>query len=550
MRAGTGYGEKHPSRVLAASVMLTMVLAVSACTADGGLGAGKQPIPHQSFASRPDLNPPVVEITRGPAWSDEYEQSEEFTFLTPNYGSETPSDGAVILDARGELVWMRTAEDDDPEDNPFDLRVQEYQGEPVLTVYEGTSDGGMGDGEVIVLDQSYEEIARVTTGGSLGPGQADFHDTTITPEDTMLIAAYVPVPADLSDVGGPEDGFIQDAVIQEVDIATGDVLFEWSAIGHVPLTETLLDFDDEQSELEKETEESAQAESSKASDAQSGPPELGTEEHPFDYFHINSVTEDDDGSLLVSARHTNAVYKLERATGAVEWTLGGSASDFEMGEGADFTWQHDAHRSPDGTLTLLDNHSHGGSDDESSRGLRLALDGDAMTAEVATEYLPPADRVASSMANAQQLANGNMLVGWGARPHYSEYTPGGELIYDVCHGDECRGDEFEGGGGSYRAYKFAWEGHPATVPDVAVQDGGEEHDGGPVAFVSWNGATEVARWRLMAGEDESSATEQAVVDREGFETAIPIPDDAAELPYAVVEALDAEGTVLGAAQAR
>ncbi len=535
--------------MIAASAVLTVALAASACTADGGAGAEKRPIPHQSFVSRPDLMPPVVEITRGPAWSDEYEQSEEFTFLTPNYGSKTPSDGAVILDASGELVWMSPAEDDDPEDNPFDLRVQEYQGEPVLTVYEGTSDGGMGDGEVVILDQSYEEIARVTTGGSLEPGQADFHDTTITPEDTMLIAAYVPAPADLRDVGGPEDGYIQDAVIQEVDIATGEVLFEWSAIGHVPLTQTLLDFEDEQAELEKEAGEaegSAEAAPSAAPDAQSGPPELGSEEHPFDYFHINSVTEDHDGSLLVSARHTNAVYQVDRPTGAVEWTLGGSASDFAMGDGAEFSWQHDAHRSTDGTLTLLDNHSHGGSDDESSRGLRLALDGDTMTAEVATEYLPPADRVASSMANAQQLANGNMLIGWGARPHYSEYTPGGELIYDVCHGDECRGDEFEGGGGSYRAYKFAWEGRPATEPDVTVQERDDER----FAHVSWNGATEVTRWRLMAGEDEGSVTEQAVVDREGFETAIPVPDEAAELPYAVVEALDAEGTVLGTAQVR
>ncbi|NUL43921.1 ArsR family transcriptional regulator [Cellulosimicrobium funkei] len=536
----------------AVALVGALILGVSACTpgqggdSGGGSDADKKPIPHQSFVSRPDLKPPVVEITRGPAWADEYEQSGEFTFLTPNYGSATPSDGSMILDARGDLVWMKPAEDDDPEDNPFDLRVQQYQGEPVLTVYEGTSDGGMGDGEIIILDQSYEEIARVTTGGSLGPGNADFHDTTITPQDTMLIAAYEPAPADLREVGGPEDGYIQDAVIQEVDIATGDVLFEWSAIGHIPLTETLLDFEDEQAELEEEAEESAEAASPDASGAQTGPPELGTEDHPFDYFHINSVTEDDDGSLLVSARHTNAVYKLDRATGAVEWTLGGSASDFEMGEGADFSWQHDAQRSPDGTLTLLDNHSHGGSDDESSRGLRLALDGDAMTAEVATEYLPPADRVASSMANAQQMDNGNMLIGWGSRPHYSEYTPGGELIYDVCHGDECMGDEFEGGGGSYRAYKFTWEGQPAAEPDVTVQEG----DGERLAHVSWNGATEVAQWRLMAGEDEDSATEQALADREGFETTIPVPDDAADLPYAVVEALDTEGTVLGTAQVR
>lgn len=527
-----------------------MVLAISACLPgqDGGLGADggtaqKQPIPHQSFVSRPDLMPPEVKLTQGPAWSEEYADSGDYIFLSPNYGSETPQDGAIILDSRGELVWMEPAEDDDPEDNPFDLRVQEYQGEPVLTVYEGTSDGGMGDGEVRILDQSYREITRVTTGGSLGPGRADFHDTVITDRDTMLLGAYEPAPADLSGVEGPADGHVQDAVIQEVDIATGEVLFEWSSLDHVPVSETLLGFADEQAELEKEAEE--EAETGSESTGGDEPPVLGSEDHPFDYFHLNSITEDDDGSLLVSARHTNAVYKLDRTTGRVAWTLGGSASDFEMGEGATFTWQHDAQRRPDGTLTLLDNHAHGGDDDESSRGLRLRLDEEAMTAEVATEYLPPAERVAGSMANAQQLPNGNMIVGWGARPFYSEFTSAGELIYDVCHGDECMGEDYEGGGGSYRAYKAAWEGRPATEPDVVVQDGGEENDAGPVAHVSWNGATEVARWRLVAGEDEAGATEQTTVDRDGFETAIEVPADAAEAPYLAAEALDAEGEVLG-----
>ncbi|MEV4900643.1 arylsulfotransferase family protein [Citricoccus sp. NPDC055426] len=507
-----------------------MILTSSACSA--AEEDGTRPIPHQQFVSRPDLKPPAVQVTHGPAWSDEYGDTDELSFISPNYGSETPSDGSIILDAAGDLVWMRPAEDDDPGDNPFDLRVQQYRGEPVLTVYEGTSDGGMGDGEFLILDRSYEEIARVTTGGSLDPGHADFHDSTITGDGTMLLAAYEPTPADLRELGGPEDGYIQDAVIQEVDIDSGEVLFEWSAQEHVPLSQTLLDFEDEQAELEQEAEEDES-------------PVLGSEEHPFDYFHINSITEDDDGSLLVSARHTNAVYRLDRSTGAVDWTLGGSASDFEMGEGATFSWQHDAHRAPDGTLTLFDNHAHGGDDDESSRGLRLRLDEQAMTAEVATEYLPPADRVAGSMANMQELPNGNVILGWGARPHYSQHTPGGELIYDVCHGDECMGEDFEGGGGSYRAYQFPWEGRPATDPDVVVQDGAEENDGGPVAFVSWNGATEVARWRLMAGADEASATEQATVDRDGFETAIPVPAEAADAAYTAVQALDAGGAVLG-----
>ncbi|MGM7669337.1 arylsulfotransferase family protein [Microbacterium sp. A93] len=517
----------------AVAVSGAMILAASSCGLVEEVLPDKQPIPHQEFVSRPDLKPPAVQITHGPAWTEEYGDTDELTFISPNYGSETPQDGSVILDASGELVWMEPASDEDREDDPFDLRVQEYRGEPVLTVYSGSSEGGMGDGEIRILDQSYEEIARVTTGGTLGPGHADFHDTTITGEHTMLIAAYHPTPADLSELGGPEDGHLQDAVIQEIDIATGDVLFEWSAIDHVPLHQTMLDFDEEQDEVDQD-----------AGDGEE-PAELGTEAEPFDYFHINSITEDADGSLLVSARHTNAVYRIDRTTGAVDWTLGGSASDFEMGEGATFAWQHDAHRRPDGTLTLFDNHAHGGAGDESSRGLRLRLDEQAMTAEVATEYLPPAQREAGSMANAQQLPNGNMLIGWGARPHYSEYTGAGELIYDVCHGDECMGAGFEGGGGSYRAYRFDWTGHPATDPDVVVQDGGEEHDGGPVAFVSWNGATEVARWRLVTGQDAASATEQSTVDRDGFETAIPVPAAAADAAYTGVQALDAEGAVLG-----
>lgn len=536
MREREGPRHRAVFRWLTGAFSGAVLLAASACSPAGDGGSGTQPIPHQQFVSRPDLMPPAVTITHGPAWSEHYGDADELIFLTPNYGSETPQDGSIILDASGELVWMDPAEDDDPGDNSFDLRVQEYRGEPVLTVYEGTSDGGMGNGEFILRDGSYDEVARVTTGGSLRPGQADFHDSTITQDGTMLLAAYEPAEADLSGLGGPEDGHVQDAVIQEIDIATGEVLFEWSALDHVPLNQTMLDFAEEWDEVAREAEEAEDGEEAA---------ELGTQQEPFDYFHINSITEDHDGSLLVSARHTHAVYRLDRATGAVDWTLGGSASDFESADGAAFTWQHDAHRAPDGTLTLLDNHAHGGEDDESSRGLRLRLDERAMSAEVAAEYLPPAERVAGSMANAQQLADGNMLIGWGARPHYSEYTPAGELIYDVCHGDECMGDDFEGGGGSYRAYKADWVGHPATDPDVVVQDGGEENDGGPVAFVSWNGATEVDRWRLVAGDDESGATERVTVDRDGFETAIPVPADAADAPYTAVQALDSAGKVLG-----
>lgn len=503
------------------------LVSVTACSA--GDGEDPPPVPHQEFLSRPDLKPPAVEITEGPAWSEHEPDEDEHVFISPNYGTPTPQDGSMILDSAGELVWMKPASDEDPDDDPFDLRVQQLGGEDVLTVYEGPSAGGHGHGGVTVLDDSYEEIARVTTGGSLGPDQADLHETTITEDGTMLLAAYVPTEADLADLGGPGDGYVEDAVIQEVDIATGEVLFEWSALDHVPVTDTMLDYAEEREELADEAEEGEE------------PAVPGSEEEPFDYFHINSIAVDDDGSLLVSARHTHAVYRLDRTTGEVDWTLGGSSGDFRMDEEAVFTWQHDAHRAPDGTLTVFDNHAHGGDDDESSRGLRLALDEEEMTAEVVAEYLPPEERVSSAMANAQELDDGGMFIGWGSRPHYSKYTADGELVYDVCHGDECLDGDYSGGGGSYRAYTFDWTGRPTTDPDAVLA----EEDGEAAVHVSWNGATEVAEWRLTAGEDGGGTAEATTVERDGFETAVPVPEEGLEAESLTVEALDADGEVLG-----
>ena len=149
----------------------------------------------------------------------------------------------------------------------------------------------------------------------------------------MLWVAYAPVVTDLREIGGPEDGWVLDGIVQEVDMATGELIFEWSALDHVPVTEAIPDF----------------AESRENNDM------LGTEEDPFDYFHINSLSVDDDGSLLISARSTHAIYNVDADTGEVNWTLGGQASDFELSEDAYFAWQHDAQRDEDGTIRLLDN---------------------------------------------------------------------------------------------------------------------------------------------------------------------------------------------------
>ena len=483
-----------------AAATLTVVLA----------GCSDTPIPHQEFVSRPDLKPPEFNVTRSDAWD-----------------TDTPASAAMIVDANGEVVWMDPSGQHDGDAGHFDLRPQEYQGEQILTYFKGPASGGWGYGDIYLMDESYQVFNTVTTGGSLPPHETDFHDMTITDDATMLLLAYVATQTDLTEVGGTEDGWVENAVIQEVDMESGDVVFEWSALDHIPVTDSMLDFEQElQAQEDDEDDDEA---------------ELGTQDQPFDYFHINSATLDDDGSILVSARHTHAVYQLDRDTGAVQWILGGKSSDFEMAEDAVFEWQHSAARDADGTITLLDNHTKE-DDGDSSRGLRLEVDEDAMTASVATEYAPPQERPAGSMANTQPLENGNMIVGWGAQPYYSEFTKEGELLYDVCHGDACHEAKYDGGGGSYRAYKGQWEGDPNTSPDAVV----EEHDNGQQrVYMSWNGATEVDRWRLVAGPDEDNVTQETSVQKTSFETSIPVLDEASQ--YVVVEALDANGDVLATA---
>lgn len=447
--------------------------------------------------TRPDPVPPQIEFTDGPG-ADQRTGEDEYYFLSPGYeDDDEPDHGAGIYDADGELAWMQPADRED-DDNFFDVRAQRYQGEPVLTYYRGPN-YAWGNAEITVLDEADDRIATVTTGGEVGPQQADFHDTTITDRGTMLLISYYPTPRDLSAVGGPADGWVLDGRIQEIDIATGAVVFEWSAADHVPAEHTFQEiapYDDA----------------------------MGTQDAPFDWFHLNSVTEDDDGSLILSARNMHAIYKLDKQTGELVWTLGGKASDFRMGEGTDFAWQHDAHRTADGTFTLLDNHVDlDDAESEDSRGLRLALDEEAMTAEVAQQYDPPEERPAGSMANLQELDDGTVVIGWGQEPYFSEYTHDGELILDAAHG----------GDGSYRAYRLPWEARPTTAPEVVVQDDS--------VFVSWNGATEVAQWRVIAGDDEATAEPVQTVERDGFETEIPLEPGVA---HVTVEALDDNGEVL------
>jgi hypothetical protein len=351
----------------------------------------------------------------------------------------------------------------------------------------------------VIVDESYNEIATVTAGNGL---TGDIHEFLITPRDTALITVYERRPWDLSPVGGPKDGEIFEGVIQELDIASGRVLFEWHSSDHIRPDES----------------------------TQKPPPaDGGDAAPPFDYFHINSVEEDVDGNLLLSARHTNAVYRISKKDGRVLWRLGGKRSDYAMGPGTRFALQHDARRQPDGTLTLFDNEAK--RKGARSHVLVLKLDEDRRRATLVRSYQHPDGLFAETQGNAEFLPNGHVLVGWGQAPYVTEFDRGGKVVFDLRFGGE--------GADSYRAYRAKWTGRPADDPALAAT---RAEDGRVTAYASWNGATEVARWQLVAGPDAERMHPVATVPKTGFETALTART--AE-PFVRVRALDAGGTVLG-----
>ncbi|TSI18487.1 arylsulfotransferase family protein [Brevibacterium aurantiacum] len=467
-------------------------LFLAGCTAEEEV-----PQPERwDFHTRPDLNPPKIDIDVSSQQPEDDNELE--TFLAPK--GQTADDGeswvgGLILAPDGEPVWIRQGSG-----QMWDLRVQEYRNEPVLTWWEGLAETPETAGEVVMLDDSYNEIARVGMGGDLAHKTADLHETTITDDETMLLLSYIKTQTDLRSVGGPKDGWAWEGVVQEVDIASGEPVVEWRSLDDIPVDQT----------------------QSKLKDGE------GTEEEPFDYIHLNSASVDDDGdSLLVSARNTHAIYQLDRKSADVNWVLGGSASDFEMGEGAAFAWQHDAVRRDDGKITLFDNHAAPRLGD--SRGLRLDVDEGAQKVSVDTEYPAPDDRSSGSQGNLQELDNGNVVIGWGSEPYFSEFTNDGKLLYDATFT----------GGSNYRAYRFDWQATPSAPPTATRSEPGE---GITRVHMSWNGASDVAAWRILSGDSEEQLEETAVVDRTGFETAADITPAGSRI---VVEAVNEDKERIG-----
>ncbi|MCX4092696.1 arylsulfotransferase family protein [Nocardia sp. alder85J] len=314
----------------------------------------------------------------------------------------------VVLDKSGRELWRY---DPPAGQDVSNFRAQTYQGERVLTWWQGTSQSGHGAGVDYIADEHGHVIRTLTPGDGL---DADVHEFRLTPDGRALITSYRRQTADLTAIGGPANGTMLDAIASVVDVATGRVLFRWSAAEHVPLADT--------------TE-----------------PDTLSGGGDYDPYHMNSISLDPRGNLLISLRNTSAVYDVDIRSGAIDWQLGGKHSTLDLGPGIEFAYQHDAEFADADTVRLFDNNSSGSHTLGHSSVEWIRVDPREHRATLVRNQPHPDGLVAFAMGDAQGLDNGDTFVGWGMAPHISEFSPAGDLVYDAALPM-----------GTYRAYLEDW----------------------------------------------------------------------------------------------
>ncbi len=412
--------------------------------------------------------------------------------------------GPLILDGHLQPVWAMPAIAGNL--TAGNLKEQTYNGKPALSWWEGTVNGHgiTTSGEDFVVDGTYRPVA--TLKGADGWVLSE-HDMAISGHDAW-VTAYKNVPMNLTVYHGGAKGTLFDAAVQEYDLTTGQLLYTWDALQHIPL-----------------------------SDSYQAPPTSG----PWDAYHENSIQLVSGNRFLVSMRQEWAAYLVSATTSGIEWTLGGKHSSFKMGRGAQFQWQHDVELHKN-LVSVYDDHCCGFTaagklinPTGPSRALVLTLNTTAHTATQTLQVVRAKSFDSTFLGNTELLPNGNVLVSWGSTPYFSEYSRSGKLLMSVSWPTN--------GGGfsniSYRAYLANWSATPFYPPSGAVRSS----KGKATVYASWNGATGVSAWRVLAGASSKHlATVVRKANRTGFETAIQVSKTYATYE---VEALNSRGRVIG-----
>jgi len=435
------------------------------------------------YLSAPAIAPSKLTVTSNPGAG----ATPGDLFLAPYQGAGAA--GPMIVDQSGNLIWFHPL---GAGQTATDFRSQRYEGRSVLTWWQGRIlKLGFGVRADEIYDSAYRPIAVVRAGNGY---LADLHEFLLSGSGTAWIDAVDPVA--LPGSHGGRGRVVGDSVLQEIDVRTGLVMWEWHALGHIPLRDSY------------------------------APSPPGR--RPWYYAHVNSIDPSHAGQLLISARNTWTIYDLSLHTGAIVWRIGGRRSSFALGPGAAFHYQHDAAWQPGGEISVFDN---GGAQETQSRGLLLRPDPANRTVALVRQFTNPAQTLLSySQGDLQRLAGGNWLMGYGGLPNLTEFDAAGHPIFGASLGPDVQ---------SYRAYLQPWSGHPRTAPAIAIQT---DKAGASTVEVSWNGATDVGSWEVLERVPGAGATAVERAPARGFETSIAVT--LAPGAQVAVAALDAGGRVL------
>ncbi|EMC95695.1 hypothetical protein BAUCODRAFT_499289 [Baudoinia panamericana UAMH 10762] len=456
-----------------------------------------------------------------------------YLFIAPR--GEVANSSVCILDASGSLVWCTS----DFPGQAYNLQVQEYRGQKYLTYWAGNNSLGHGIGKYYMLDQHYELFRAVDAAGNMS---ADLHSFDITPEGTAVLTVYDMVFTDLAKhfrkptvsspsirqagikMPGlpplrpgrpsntpPDTGWIWDSLFQEIDLETGELLFQWRASDHYSFGESY------------------------------DPLRVATEQKPWDWFHINSVEKDAAGNYLVSARHMRCIAYISGEDGRVLWQVGGRANSFKeksAGRATNYIGQHDAHWVPGSntSITFFDNRGdwtyH---TEQKSMGTRIELNFDDMSATLGKHYAHEKNVYSVSQGSYQTLPNGHVVLGYGNNGVMTEFDEDGNILCDAYF--EPSKDWTSGNVQSYRNMKFNWTGMPKTSPSLELHEG--------ALYMSWLGSTETDGWLLLhSSSSNGSFKELLSFPKAGFETRYEFEEDVQVREFVKIGALNKDGHLM------
>jgi hypothetical protein len=436
--------------------------------------------------TRPDLQPPAITTT---LTGTSTPGPPGVLLSTPVGALGSPAgtqSGEEISDNDGQPIWFNPSPN-----TALDLQMINYLGRPALAYHQNLNPCGVCSttGYWVVLDNHYNQIATINPDDGY---QADGHALEISPDgNKALLLAYNPVVVDDSANGGPPDLQVLEGVIQEIDLRTGVMDFEWHSLGsgsdgkqYVPLSDSYVS---------------------------------PTAAPPYDYIHLNSAVYVSNDTILFTARHTSTVYKLSLATGLTQWRLGGTRNQFTFTDGdGGPSFAHDAQvvSGSGDAVTQVSVYDNGVTRSPNySRGVVFNLDETNLKASVANQWRHVPDLYGFVVGSNRLQAGGDRVISFGSTGYTDEFDSAGNVVWasqmELVGGDQVF---------TYRNLRAVWHATPQAPPVIVVN-----RTSPTTASVtsSWNGATDITGWQLFAGPDAGHLSAvSGVVPKTAFETSV------------------------------